>query len=90
MKIRRHALKIQPLIPREREKQRVGLAAVIALGDVYIIMNVSVVWGVVDVVNGKPAVGFGPDVNARAGTVYSSNPATQSFTSSSEALERNR
>ena len=44
----------------------------------------------VDVVNGKSAVGFGPDVNARVGTVYSSKPATQSFTSSSEAPERNR
>ena len=90
MKIRRHALKIQPLIPREREKQRIGTASVVALGNVYIKMNVSVVWRVVDVVNGKPAVGFSPDINAAAETVYSSNPATQSFTSSSEALERNR
>ena len=83
MKILRHALKVQPLIPRKREKQRVGTASVIALGDVYIKMNVAVARGVVDVVNGKSAEGFGPDVNARAGTVYSSKPATQSFTSSS-------
>ena len=90
MKIRRHALKVQPLIPREREKQRVGTASVVAFGDVYIKMNVSVIRGMVDVVNGKSAVGFGPDVNARVGTVYSSKLATQSFTSSSEAPERKR
>lgn len=83
MKILRHALKIQPLIPRKREKQRIGTASVVALGDVYIKMNVAIVGRVVDVVNGKSAVCFGPDVNARVGTVYSSNPATQSFTSSS-------
>ena len=90
MKIRRHALKVQPLIPREREKQGVWLAAVVAFGDIYIIMNIAVIGGMVNVINGKSAVGFGPDVNARVGTVYSSKLATQSFTSSSEAPERKR
>ena len=55
-----HALKIQPLIPRQGEIQRIGLAPVVGFRDVDVVMDVPFHLGMEHVVQHKAAVGLRP------------------------------